>query len=355
MTVSALPRPTTAPGAAAAGVAAVRRARARTRRRHRLVVGALAGLTFLAFAARVLLGDYTVTVPDFFRIVSGTEIPGASYIVMESKLPRAVLAVLVGVAFGVGGAIFQTTFRNPLASPDIIGVSLGASAAAVAAVVLGGLHGPVVSLLAVAGAMAVAVLVRLVAGSGGGYRMVLVGVGTAAALQSVIQYVFTRADVYDAQLVLRWLTGSVSGADWASIRLLALLLVVLLPVVALLVRSMRVTELGADAAAGLGVTPRRSDLLLLAGVLLVAVGVAAAGPVAFVSFLAGPIARQLNGGRATLLGAGLAGAAILVAADYVADYLLVDINFPAGVVTGALGAPFLLWLLARGRTGRRVA
>jgi len=85
---------------------------------------------------------------------------------------------------------------------------------------------------------------------------------------------------------------------------------------------------------------------------LVAVAVAAAGPIAFVSFLAGPIARALNGGRTTLLGAGLTGAAIVVASDYVADYLLADINFPVGVVTGALGAPFLLWLLASGRTGR---
>ena len=88
---------------------------------------------------------------------------------------------------------------------------------------------------------------------------------------------------------------------------------------------------------------------------LSAVGVAAAGPIAFVAFLAGPIARALNGGRTTLVGAGLTGAVIVVGGDYVADYLLADINFPVGVVTGALGAPFLLWLLARGRTGRRVA
>ena len=338
-----------------ADVAAVRRVHGATRRRRRLVVGGLGVLTLLVAAARILLGDYTVTIPDFVRIVTGTEIPGASYIVMESKLPRAVLAVLVGVAFGVGGAVFQTTFRNPLASPDIIGISLGASAVAVAALVLGGLRGPVVSLLAVVGAVAVAALVRLVAGAHGGYRIVLVGVGMAAVLQSAIQYVFTRADVYDAQLVLRWLTGSVSAADWPTIRVLALALAVLLPLTALQVRSMRASELGDDAAAGLGVPRHRSDAVLLLGVGLVAVATAAAGPIAFVSFLAGPIARQLNGGRTTLLGAGLTGAVIVVAADYVADYLLTDINFPAGVVTGALGAPFLLWLLARGRTGRRAA
>jgi iron complex transport system permease protein len=201
----------------------------------------------------------------------------------------------------------------------------------------------------------VAAVVRLVAGTTSGYKLVLVGVGLAAALQSVIQYLFTRADSYDAHLALRWLTGSVSAADWPTLRLLALVLLVLMPLTAWLSRSLRITELGPDTVAALGVTSRRTDLLLLLAVVLTAVGVAAAGPVAFVAFLAGPIARACNGGRTTLLGAGLVGAAAVVAADYVADYLLVDINFPVGVVTGSLGAPFLLWLLASGRTGRRTA
>jgi len=336
-------------------VAAVRRARARTTRRHRLVVGGLWVALLLAFGARVLLGDYTVTIPDFFRILTGTDIPGATYIVMESKLPRALMGVLVGAAFGMAGAIFQTTLRNPLASPDIIGISFGASAAAVVAIVLLGMQGGAVSTAAVIGAVGVAVVVRWTAGASAGQRLVLVGIGVAAALQAVIQYVFTRVDEYEAQRVLRWLTGSVSSADWPTLRVLTLALLVLVPVTALLARSLRVTELGEDTAAALGVPVRRSELLLLLAVVLGAVAVAAAGPIAFVSFLAGPIARALNGGRATLLGSALTGAVVVVAADYVADYLLADINFPVGVVTGAIGAPFLLWLLARGRTGRRVA
>ena len=303
----------------------------------------------------MLLGDFTYTIPDFFRILFGADLPGATYILMESKLPRAVLAVLVGTCFGLGGGIFQTTLRNPLASPDIIGVSAGASASAVVAIVVLDLQGLSVSAAAVLGALGVALLARAVAGGDTGFRLVLVGVGLAAALQSVIQYVFTRADEYDAHLVLRWLTGSVSGADWPTIRVLCVVLLVLLPVAAGLARSVPETELGEDAAAGLGVPRRRSEVMLLLAVVLTAVGVAAAGPIAFVAFLAGPIARALNGGRTTLAGAALVGATIVVAADYVADYLLVDINFPVGVVTGALGAPFLLWLLASGRTGRRSA
>ncbi|MFC4784521.1 FecCD family ABC transporter permease [Nocardioides sp. MAHUQ-72] len=330
----------------------VRAARRGPVRRARLVVGGLAVLLLGVLAARVLLGDFTITVADFVRILRGEDVPGASFILMESKLPRAVLGALVGVAFGVGGAIFQTTLRNPLASPDILGVGLGASTAAVLAIVTFDSTGTAVSVSAVVGAVAVAVLVRLVAGSGAGHRLVLVGVGTAAALMSVIQYLFTRADVWDAQLVLRWLTGSVSAADWPTIRALLAFLLLLVPLTAWSARSLRIVELGDDAAAGLGVGRRRADALLLLAVVLVAVAVAAAGPIAFVSFLAGPIARALNAGRTTVVGAGLVGAIVVVGGDYVADYLLVDVNFPVGVVTGALGAPFLLWLLVRGRPGR---
>lgn len=335
-----------------AALETVRLARRGPVRRHRRVIGGLLAGLVIAFAVRVLLGDYTITVADFARIVTGTDIPGASYILMESKLPRAVLGVLVGGAFGVGGAIFQTTLRNPLASPDIIGVSIGASTAAVFAIVVLGLAGPALAVAAVVGALLTAALVRLAAGSTAGFRLVLVGVALAAAWSSVIQYLFTRADVHDAQLALRWLTGSLAAADWPTIRLLAGVLLVLAPVVAWLARAQRVVELGPDSATALGVTPRRTDLLLLVAVVLVAVGVAAAGPVAFVAFLAGPIARGLNAGRSTLGGAGLVGALVVVAADHVAAYLLPGVNLPVGVVTGAFGAPFLLWLLTRGRTPR---
>ncbi len=337
----------------------VRRARRAPARHRRGVVGGLVLAVTGAFAVRVLLGDYTVTIPDFFRILGGEQIPGASYIVMESKLPRAVLAVLAGVAFGTGGAIFQTTLRNPLASPDIVGVSLGASAAAVSAIALAGWTGWAVSAAAIAGAVGVALAVRAVAGSHGGFRLVLAGIGLAAAMQSLIQYVFTRVDEWDVQLVLRWLTGSVNGVAWSSIGLLAVALAVLLPATAWAAGSLRATELGDDTAAGLGVGRGRTDLLMLLGVLLVAVGVAAAGPIAFVAFLAGPIARALNHGRTTLLAAGLVGAVIVLVGDHAGAYAFADLNLPVGVVTGAFGAPFLLWLLARGpldgHPGRRAA
>jgi iron complex transport system permease protein len=271
---------------------------------------------------------------------------------METKLPRAVLAVLVGLTLGVSGAVFQGALRNPLASPDIIGVAMGASAAATFAIIELGQQGLPVALWAAAGAVLMATVVRLAGGSGS--RLVLVGVGATVALQALVQYLFTRADEYDAHIALRWLTGSVSEATWPQIRLVAVGLLVLLPLTALLVKSLGIAELGPDLATGLGVGPRRTDLVLLIAVLLVALAVAVAGPVSFVAFLSGPIARALNRGRRTLLGAGLVGALIVVAAEYPADYLFADVNYPVGVVTGALGAPFLLWLLATGRAGRTI-
>jgi iron complex transport system permease protein len=325
------------------------------RRRHRLVVAVLAVLLLAALAVRVLLGDYTFTVPDAVRIVLGAQVPGATFILMESKLPRALLAVVVGGSFGLAGAVFQATLRNPLASPDIVGVSMGASASAVLGIVVLDLQGLPLSGLAVVGALLIAALTRWLAGTGTGQALVLVGVGVATVLASVVQYLFTRADEWDAQLVLRWLTGSVGQADWATLRLLAIALLVVVPLVAWAARDLRAVELGADAAAGLGVSQRRTDLLLALGVVLVALGVAAAGPIAFVAFVAGPVSRALNGGRTSLLGAALVGATLTVAADHVASHWVGDVTLPVGVVTGVAGAPFLLWMLAGNRTGRRAA
>jgi iron complex transport system permease protein len=343
------------PSSPAAPAPAVRAAR---RGPHRRFLAVVVGLTLLgigAFAVNVLLGDYTYTVPDFFRILFGTDIPVASYLLMESKLPRAVLGVLVGLCFGAGGAVFQTTLRNPLASPDIVGVTWGASTAAVIAVITFGLRGTPVSVAAVAGAVVVALAIRLVGGAVGSHRLVLVGVAITAALASMIQYLLSRASIWDVQVALQWLAGSLHAADWPTVRALAIACAVLFPVLALLARSLRVTQLGDDLAAGLGSARRDPELLLLVAVLLVAIAVAASGPIAFVAFMAGPTARALNGGRPTIVGAALVGVVLVLVADFVGHYLIGDVTVPVGVLTGACGAPFMLWLLARGTSGRSLS
>lgn len=327
----------------------------------------LAAAVVLLLAASILLGSYTVTVPDFVTIVSaqltgGEKIPGASFIVMETKLPRAIMGLMVGVAFGLSGALFQTMLRNPLASPDVIGISNGASASAVLAIVVFGASGAAVSAAALFGALAVALLIYLISrggslrGAGGrngnaaGNRLVLAGVGIAAALGALVSFLMTRADIRTAAEALIWLNGSLNPATWERIGVLLLALAVLLPLTAVLAKPLRMLELGDDTAAGLGIRVGAVRLgLVLTAVALAAVATAAAGPVSFVAFLAGPIARRFTG-KPSLPASALTGAAIVLAADYfaynVAPMLLDGTVLPVGVVTGALGAPFLLWLLA---------
>ena len=317
------------------------------------------------FAVYVLLGSYTVTIPDFFTIVvnhltGGEKIPGASFIVMEHKLPRAVVGTMIGIAFGLAGALFQTMLRNPLASPDIIGISYGASAAAVTAIVIFGASGAVVSGAALGGALGVAAIIYAISrggsGAGGGSRgnaagnrLILAGVGIAAALHAVVNFLMTRADIRTAADALIWLNGSLNSATWDRAGVLAVSLVVLVPAVIALAGPLRILELGDDAAAGLGIRVNAARLaLVLTAVGLAAVATAAAGPVAFVAFLAGPIARRVVR-KPSLPASALTGALIVLLADFfasnIAPVILDGTVLPVGVITGALGAPFLLWLL----------
>ncbi|MCY1676812.1 iron chelate uptake ABC transporter family permease subunit [Pseudarthrobacter sp. SL88] len=321
-----------------------------------------AGVVILFFVS-VLLGSYTVTIPDFFTIVynhltGGPRIPGASFIVMENKLPRAVIGTMIGLAFGLAGALFQTMLRNPLASPDIIGISYGASAAAVVAIVIFGASGAVVSGAALVGALAVAGLIYAISsggirgggrGNAAGNRLVLAGVGIAAALHAVVNFLMTRADIRTAADALVWLNGSLNSANWDRAGILSLALAVLLPAVGVIAGPLRILELGDDTAAGLGIRVNAARLaLVIIAVTLAAVATAAAGPVSFVAFLAGPIARRFTG-KASLPASALVGAVIVLAADFLAANLaplvLDGTVLPVGVITGALGAPFLLWLL----------
>lgn len=344
-TLTAPLSPDPARDAAPDAVATLRRVRRRTTTHSALVLAAAAAATVGAFACRVLLGDFTVTVPDFFRILFGAEIPGASFIVWESKLPRAVAAVLAGGAFGAAGAAFQGMLRNPIASPDVLGLSLGASAAAVVALVVLGWSGTPVAVAAALGALAASGILLT---AGAGRRMILVGIGLAAALQAVVHWLLLRAQIFHAQDAMVWLSGSLNPATWSQLRVLAVVVAIGLPLLAFASTRLRVVELGDDAAIALGVRPPRvrASVTLLV-VLLVAGATAVTGPIAFVSLLSGPIARRLQGGRVAVVTAAFVGATIVLLADHVAAYHLP--NLPVGVVTGAAGAPFLLWLLTRSR------
>ena len=324
----------------------VRQQRKAPRRRRILLVTSLGLLVFALFAVNILLGSYTVTIPDFFAMLGGKTIPGASFIVMENKLPQALLGLLAGASFGMAGTIFQSMLRNPLASPDIIGISYGASATAVAAMVIFGVRGAGVSVAAIIGALLVALLITGLARGRGGNGLILIGIGAAAFMQAAVTFLLSRADINNAQEVMVWLTGSLNSANWERVTILTVALVLLLPLIVGGSRDLRGLALGDDTAAGLGFNvPRARLLLTILGVLLAALPTAAAGPISFVAFLSGPIAKRLNAGVASLPLSALVGAAIVLAGNFVAVNAIPGTSLPVGVVTGALGAPFLLWLL----------
>ncbi|GLQ57886.1 FecCD family ABC transporter permease [Devosia nitrariae] len=342
------------------GIHAIRRSLAARRRRVTVIL--LVAL-LVAITASLYFGDYPVAPADIVRSllspVTGDVNKGVDFIVLSVRLPRTVLAILTGIAFALSGAIFQTLLRNPLASPDIIGISHGASAAAVVCIVVLGISGIGVSLGALAGALATALAIYGLAWRGGvtAYRIVLVGIGMAAIMSAVISYLFTRARLNEVQEALAWLVGSLNAASLNNIIPLAAALAVLTPATIYLVRGLDVMQLGDDAAMALG---NRVEWTRL-GLILVAVGhaafaTAAVGPVAFVAFVSGPIARfLLAGAGGGFLQSALVGATVMLGSDMVAQHALPATQLPVGVVTGIFGAGFLLWLLAASSREGRVA
>lgn len=338
--------------ATAAAIGAGRRAR---RRRH-AVASIVLGVLLLALASVALMAGNTFYSPDqVIRVVLGQSVPGASFTVGELRLPRTVLAILVGTAFGIAGVTFQTMLRNPLASPDIIGITEGASAAAVVGIVVLSLDGPMVSVLALAGALATALAIYLLANRGGfaGTRLILIGIGVAAMLQSVVSYVLSRAAQWDIQTAMQWLTGSLNNASWERVGPLALAMLIVLPVLLAQAPSLGMLRLGDDSAAGLGVRVDATRILFIVGaVALLAFATAATGPIAFVAFMAGPIAARITGpGASLLVPSALVGAVLVLAGDLLGQFAFGS-RYPVGVITGILGAPYLIHLLIRtNRTG----
>jgi len=323
--------------------------RARLRRRA-VIIAALAAAVVVVFVLGLMVGRTFYPLDEVVRVILGERVPGASFTVGELRLPRSVLGALVGFSFGIAGVSFQTMLRNPLASPDIIGITTGASAAAVVGIVLLSLNETAVSFVALGGALVTAIAIYLLANRRGfaGARLILIGIGVAAMLQSVVSYVLSRAAAWDLQTAMQWLAGSLNGATWERVVPLALAFAVLVPLLLAQGRALGVLRLGDDTAASLGVRVSLSRVtLIVSAVALLAFATAASGPVAFVAFMAGPIAARLIGpGASLLVPAGLVGSLLVLSADLLGQFAF-DNRYPVGVVTGAIGAPYLVFLLAR--------
>jgi iron complex transport system permease protein len=311
-----------------------------------------AAVVALGVAWSVSAGDFPIPLPDVVRELTGAGgVRANAFIIRTLRLPRALTAVLVGAALGISGQIFQRMVRNPLASPDILGVTAGAAAAAVFGIVVVAASTAMVTGFALAGSVLAIVAIYLLAFKEGlsSYRLVLVGIGVTAMLDAVVAWLLTRAELHDAVRATVWLTGSLNGRGSEYVVPLTLALAVLVPLALVASRQLRALELGDECAAGLGVGLHRAKLALsLAGAGLAAVATAAAGPVGFVALVAPQIARRVTGHRTLgLIPAGLVGAAIVVWADLAARRLFAPVELPVGVVTAVIGAPYLLWLLAR--------
>jgi len=332
--------------------------RRRESARARAVAAALLVLVIAMFALTLSYGDFQISLPDVMRSLLGQPTPpGVDYIMHDLRLPRASVSVLAGLAFGLAGAIFQQLLRNPLASPDVIGVSQGATTAAVVTVLVLGLEGGIVAAAGLAGALVTALVIYALSWRKGvgGYRFILVGIGIGTVLTSITSYILTRSDVKVAAEAMIWLTGSVNGRTWPQIVPLAVAVLILVPVALTLGRALTGMQLGDDLATAFGVRVQWSRFaLLITAVCLAGMATSAAGPIAFVAFMSGPIAARLvGGGRPVLIQAALVGALLVLVSDFIGSHLLGSRQFPVGVVTGVIGAPYLLWLLATAnRSGR---
>jgi iron complex transport system permease protein len=334
-------------GITAAEIAAGRRRRTA---RRTLVVSALACLIGIAFVVSLSIGQTNYPLRDVAGVILGQDVGGATFTVGRLRLPRATLAVIAGLCFGIGGVTFQTMLRNPLASPDIIGISSGASAAAAFAIIMLGLGASQVSAFAIVAGLGIALLVYGLSFKGGvvGTRLILIGIAIAAMLDSLTAYVLSRAAQWDLQQASRWLTGSLNGTRWSEVVPVAIALVVLVPMLLAQSRNLSASQLGDDTASALGVRVERTRILvIIAAVGLIAFATAAAGPIAFVAFLSGPIAARLVGpGASLLVPSALVGSLLVVTADFLGQYAF-GLRYPVGVITGVLGAPYLVYLIIR--------
>ncbi|MCX5260909.1 iron chelate uptake ABC transporter family permease subunit [Streptomyces canus] len=326
--------------------------------RASVVVGLILLAALTASVVLIGTGDFPIPAGDVLKTLLGNGNAGQEFIINELRLPRVLVGLLVGASLGLGGALFQAISRNPLGSPDVLGLSQGATAGALTMIVLFSGSATQVTLGALVGGLLTGLAIYVLAWKQGvhGYRLVLVGIGISAIVTAVNGYLLTRSTLTEAAQAVVWMTGSLSGRDWTQVWPLLWLCAVLVPLVLANARGLRMMEMGDDVSNALGVRVERARLLLLvAAVLLTAAATAAAGPVSFVALTAPQLARRLTRSPGPNLVPSLCmGATLLVTADWVSQKVFGADQLPVGVVTGVLGGVYLLWLLVTERKAGRI-
>ncbi|MBP2479301.1 iron complex transport system permease protein [Crossiella equi] len=311
-----------------------------------LLLGAAATAVFA-----MTTGDFELTPGEVVSALLGAGDGATEFVVLTLRLPRVAAALLIGTALAVSGAVMQSLTRNPLGSPDFIGFTTGSATGAILVIVLFQGSMAMVSAGALAGGLLTLVIAYLLAFRGGLQvaRLVLVGIGLSSLLVAVNLYLVTEANLYDALAAQAWQTGSLNGRTWAHLLPLGLAMLALLPLAFAYGRRLAVLEMGDSAATALGVRAERTRLVLvLVSVGLCALATAAAGPISFIALAAPQLARRLTGAAGPNLGAAaLTGAFLLSLADLLVQRVFAPVQLPVGIVTGAIGGLYLVWLLAR--------
>ncbi len=321
--------------------------------RKTLVVSVVLILVFLAVVILSIgSGDMKISPPDVVRSLLGVGADGDEMVIRKLRLPRIVLSLLVGASLAAAGAILQGLIRNPLASPDIVGVTGGASAVAVVFIAY---VSPMLSIrwlpaAAMLGAVAIAVLLYVLAWKKGitPIRLVLVGVGLSSLTSAMTTMMILFSPKDNPGQIFLWLTGSVYGANWENVLTLLPWTLVLVPAAIVWARHIDIQQLGDDTAAGVGSAVQfHRVILLLFSVALAGSSVAVAGGIGFVGLIAPHIARKLvgSGYGGILPVSAILGALIVVLADLAGRTLFLPLDVPAGVFTSAVGAPFFIYLL----------
>lgn len=318
-----------------------------------LVLGAGLAVALLALVAvSVTRGDFTLPLLDVLAVLAGGGDPVQQLVVLDMRLPRALTGALVGAALGMAGAVTQSVTRNPLGSPDVLGITYGAGAVAVALITGAGMPGVAapwsLPVAAVLGGLLTAAAVYLLAWRDGvdGHRLVLVGIGVGALCAAITSWLLVRADIVEAARASVWLTGSLNGRGWEHVTPMAVTLVVAGAALLVAGDTLGLLAFGEDTTRALGVRVQAGrGVVVVLAVLLTSVATAAAGPVAFVALVAPQIAVRLVGAATPPLAtSGLTGAVLLLLCDLAARTAL-PVELPVGVVTAVFGAPYLIYLL----------
>lgn len=319
-------------------------------------VALLAGLAALSLIS-LSMGDFPLPADTILSALRG-ELQGIErFILLDQRLPRVLTAAFAGAALGVSGALFQSITRNPLASPDIIGFNAGAALGAVLTLsVLGAAGGWMLAIGAMSGGLAAALLVFAATFRGGlqPQSIILAGIGVGFTAYAGVEFLLTRSGLAEASGIMHWLTGSLSARNWQHFQVIAIGCLVLSTPVIWLESRLLTLELGDEPAILLGLNvPGLRIGAALCGIGLIGAAISVAGPMAFVAFVAGPIARRLTlAAGPNLIQAALVGAIVLLAADLAGRMLFAPMHLPAGIFTAVFGAPYLIWLLWRQvRTG----